>query len=257
MIKVTGIPSFKDNYIWLIGNEQTPHVAVVDPGDAQVVIDACEQRGLTPCALLITHHHWDHTTGIEALAARYHIPVYGPTHEDIAGVTHPLQQDDQVILPEINAQSTALDTPGHTAGHISYYGHGSLFCGDTLFACGCGRLFNGTPEQMQHSLQKIAQLPDNTLVYCAHEYTLDNIKFARVAEPENQQLIQRQQETEQLRRQGQPTVPSLLALEKQTNPFLRWAQPTLVAAAEAFTGKPLTTPVQIFTAVRHWKDQLD
>jgi len=257
MIKVTGIPAFNDNYIWLIGNEQKPRVAIVDPGDAQPVIEACKQRGLTPCAILITHHHWDHTNGIAELVARYPVPVYGPAHEKIAGLSHPLQQGDQVKLNEIDAQFTVLDTPGHTAGHICYYGHDSLFCGDTLFACGCGRLFEGTAGQMQQSLQKIIQLPDNTQVYCAHEYTLDNIKFARVAEPENQRLIQRQQETEQLRQQGLPSVPSLLGLEKQTNPFLRWMEPTLVTAAETFAGKPLTTPTEVFATVRRWKDLLD
>lgn len=257
MITVNALPAYTDNYIWLISHPQSSHVVVVDPGDGDNVIQHCKSHGLVPLAIIITHHHWDHTQGIATIKQHHDIPVYGPAHEQIDNLTHPLIGGDHIIFKELDLEFEVIDTPGHTAGHICYYGHGTLFCGDTLFAAGCGRLFEGTPSQMQHSLAKIRALPDDTQIYCAHEYTLDNLRFAQIAEPDNQAIIERQQQALALRANNQATVPSQLAIEKQTNPFLRWDQANLIAAASDYLSKPLKTPEEVFAAVRRWKDDLD
>ena len=199
--------------------------------------------------ILITHHHGDHTGGIRDLLAAYPMPVYGPAHERIPALTHPLSEGDEVALDELGARFRVIDAPGHTRGHILYYGHGLLFCGDTLFAGGCGRIFEGTPAQMYDSLSKIEALPDETLVYCAHEYTTANLKFARVAEPGNAELLQRIEETRARRAQGLATVPSLLGLEKKTNPFLRSEVAEIIRGAEAFAGRSLPTQEEVFDTV--------
>lgn len=262
MLTVRRVPAFEDNYIWLIKAIGHPHVAIVDPGDARPVINTIEQEDLEPVAILITHHHWDHTGGIDDLLARYPMPVYGPAHESIPYMTQPLSEGNVVHIPELDSQFRVLDVPGHTAGHIAYYHAGNdepglLFCGDTLFAGGCGRLFEGTAEQMHQSLSKILALPDNTLVFCAHEYTEANLAFARIAEPDNQELQDRQANVRLLRQRGEPTVPSLLGLEKATNPFLRFNESTIVKAAEGFAGHRLPNAASVFGTVRHWKDTLD
>lgn len=257
MLRIDAIPAFDDNYIWLIKDENLRHAAIVDPGDAAPVLAHLQQHNVTPVAILITHHHADHTGGIQDLLAEYEMPVYGPAHERIPALTHPLSEGDVVTLDELGARFQVFEAPGHTRGHILYYGHGLLFCGDTLFAGGCGRIFEGTPEQMYNSLRKIEALPDETLVYCAHEYTEANLKFARVAEPGNTDLMQRIEETRSLRERGLATVPSLLGLEKKTNPFLRSHVAEIIHGAEDFAGRPLPTPAEVFAAVRHWKDTLD
>lgn len=257
MMEVHPVHAFEDNYIWLIGCTDNPHVAIVDPGDEEPVIAALEQIGRKPEAILITHHHGDHTGGVAALVARYKIPVYGPARERISTITHPLAEGDTVTLPGCQLEFSVIDTPGHTRGHICYVGHGALFCGDTLFAAGCGRLFEGTPEQMYQSLEKLRALEDETLVYCAHEYTVANLTFALVAEPNNPATRQRMEQVRVLRADGRDTVPSSLAEEKQTNPFLRSHVPELIQAAEEFAGHPLGNPAEIFATVRYWKDTLD
>lgn len=262
MLTAQGVAAFEDNYIWLIRNPEGPQVAIVDPGDATPILDIIRTQQLEPVAILITHHHWDHTGGIGELLANYPMSVYGPSQETIPHITHPLEGGDTVKLPALDATFEVLDVPGHTAGHIAYYcanpgGQGMLFCGDTVFAGGCGRLFEGTAEQMQNSLSRIAALPDDTLVYCAHEYTEANLVFARIAEPENDALRERQLEVQQQRRQRLPTVPSLLGVEKATNPFLRYNEPSIIRAAEGFAGRSLNTPADVFGTVRHWKDTLD
>lgn len=257
MMEVRALHAFDDNYIWLIGCRDKPQVAIVDPGDEQPVLDYLAQHDLVPEAILITHHHGDHTGGVSELVAQFNIPVYGPANERIPALTHPLADGDKVTLPGCGLSLQVLDTPGHTRGHICYTGHGALFCGDTLFAAGCGRIFEGTPEQMYHSLEKLRALPDETMVYCAHEYTEANLRFALVAEPDNSDTRQRMAQVQQLRAGQQDTVPSLLGEEKRTNPFLRSHIPSLVAAAEQFAGHPLSTPAEVFATVRHWKDALD
>jgi len=257
MLEVRRIHAFDDNYIWLIGCNDNPRVAIVDPGDAEPVIDRLEQDGLEPVAVLITHHHGDHTGGVKELVQRYTIPVYGPAHERIPALTHAVGEGDTISLDECGLTFRVLDTPGHTRGHVCYVGHNALFCGDTLFTAGCGRLFEGTPEQMFASLEKLRALPDETVVYCAHEYTQANLAFAVVAEPHNIAIHERLEEVRRLRADHVDTVPALMGLEKQTNPFLRSHIPELVHAAEAFAGHPLKSPTEVFATVRRWKDSLD
>ncbi len=264
MLTVHTITAFEDNYIWLIRHPDQPHVVIVDPGDATPVIAAITAQSLKPVAILITHHHWDHVGGIEDLLARWPMPVYGPARETIPHISQPLSENDHIHIEALAADFQVLHVPGHTAGHVAYYHpasdvdkHGMIFVGDTLFAGGCGRLFEGTPAQMHDSLSQIAALPDDTRVYCAHEYTADNLTFARIAEPDNPALQARQQTVQQQREQGQATVPSLLGEEKATNPFLRCEQADIIRAAEGFSGRKLHTSAEVFAAVRHWKDTLD
>lgn len=251
MISIEAIPAFEDNYIWLLklGGGQA---VIVDPGDARPVIAALEQQGLTLVAILVTHSHRDHVGGIAELVRRYQPAVYGPRHETIPCITHPLGDGDQVSIGPL--QLAVLDIPGHTVGHIAYYGHNSLFCGDTLFTAGCGKIFGGTLHQLHQSLLKIASLPKNINVYCAHEYTLENLRFALIVEPDNAALKQRQQQAQTLRRQGLATVPSTLELELSTNPFLRCSSTTIIAAMQQKSANSLKDDEDIFRALRQLRD---
>lgn len=257
-LQVLTVPAFDDNYLWLIHNGV--HAAVVDPGDAAAVIAALQAHELTLTAILLTHHHADHVGGVPALLAHARVPVYGPATEAIATITQPLWENDVVHLDGLSADLTVIDVPGHTKGHIAYYAAqpGWLFCGDTLFAGGCGRLFEGTPGQMRASLAKLTALSDTTLVYCAHEYTLANLRFAREVEPDNPALSARI-ETEQARRnRSEPTVPSTIALELQTNPFLRYREPAVISRLQQLGRLPVALPqidpVETFAALREWKN---
>jgi len=257
-IQVTPIQAFSDNYLWLLHNEST--AAVVDPGDAEPVLRHLETHALELSAILVTHHHGDHIGGLPALAKRFNVPVFGPAGENIPGLTQRLSEGDTITVPGLGMEFSVIDVPGHTAGHIAYYhaddsGQGGLlFCGDTMFACGCGRLFEGTPEQMTRSLDKLAHLPGDTRMYCAHEYTLANIRFAEAVEPDNRELEARKAAETAKRAQGVPTVPSTIALERATNPFLRWNSPSVKASAERQAGHSLTAPHEIFGALREWKN---
>lgn len=254
-IQVVPVPAFEDNYLWLLVSGK--QAAVVDPGDASPVLAYLAQHGLALCAILCTHHHGDHVGGIRTLLKQFDVPVYGPAHETIPGCTHPVAEGDTVKIPELGLEFSVIDVPGHTSGHVAYYGAERLFCGDTLFACGCGRLFEGTPETMYASIAKLARLPDATLMYCAHEYTLDNIRFAKKVEPDNPDLIQREADDRATRARHLPTVPSTLGLEKRTNPFMRSLAPTVIQAASHYVGRPLSDPAQVFGTVRAWKDDQD
>lgn len=254
MLSVLAVPAFEDNYLWLVHDQA--HAVVVDPGDAAPILAALEAHKLSLTAILLTHHHADHVGGVADLLKRFNVPVYGPRQEAIAGITHPLGEGDTVSIRQPALQLSVLDVPGHTRGHIAYVAHqqGWLFCGDTLFAGGCGRLFEGTPEQMADSLDKLATLPDHTLVYCAHEYTLSNLRFAQAVEPGNAALLERVRTEEDKRAQGKPTVPSTIGLEKATNPFLRYREKHI---AEKLTGEGRVSskePIAVFAALRQWKN---
>jgi hydroxyacylglutathione hydrolase len=256
MLQVNPVCAFRDNYIWLLGRPGEREVAIVDPGDAAPVLDALTTQGLSPVAILITHHHGDHVGGVSALLDAYPgLPVVGPNHERIPDRTQGVGDGSQVEIPKTGLVFEVLEVPGHTAGHVAYLGHGALFCGDTLFSVGCGRLFEGTPIQMHASLRRFAALPPETLVYCAHEYTLDNIGFAKWVEPDNPALSARERAVFELTDRDQPSVPSTLALELATNPFLRTQVPAVVAAAERYAGRRLAQGHEVFGTLRSWKDR--
>ncbi|WP_368643494.1 hydroxyacylglutathione hydrolase [Castellaniella ginsengisoli] len=253
---LTPIPALSDNYIWMV--QKNGHAFVVDPGESGPV-EALLHDGLVLEAILVTHHHGDHVGGVRALQQRTGARVYGPRRENIPACDVPLAEGDIVDLPGTGLRLQVLDIPGHTAGHIAYAGlldpgRPAVFCGDTLFAAGCGRLFEGTPAQMLDSLGKLAGLAPETLVCCAHEYTLSNIRWALQVEPDNAALQRRARDAARLREQNQPTLPSTLDLELATNPFLRTGQADVRAAATRHARAPLDTPQAVFAALRQWKN---
>jgi len=251
-MQIYPIRAFNDNYIWTLRRDGI--AAVVDPGDAGPVLAYLRAENLTLAAILNTHHHADHVGGNAGLLQHYKVPVYGPHDERIPTVSHPLREGERFALKEFGVEFSVFEIPGHTRSHIAFYGDGMLFCGDTLFACGCGRLFEGTPRQMHDSLAKLAALPDATRVYCGHEYTLANIRFAKAAEAANPELGRWEQDAGAQRAQNVPTLPSTIGREKLANPFLRCDQPGVVAAASKYAGKPLNDAVSVLAAIRNWKN---
>lgn len=263
-LTILPVSAFKDNYLWLLcrGNA----AVIVDPGDAAPVERALTERGLELAAILLTHHHADHVGGVQALSAgRPGLPVYGPATEAIGGVTFPLHEGDRVTLEALELTLDVIDVPGHTRGHIAYFSEGAvgddaapiLFCGDTLFAAGCGRLFEGTPAQMHASLAKLAALPLDTRVYCAHEYTLSNLRFAQAVEPDSSDLAARIRDAIATRERGEPTLPSSITLERATNPFLRGDVAAVRAAAERHAVGAGASALATFTELRRWKDSFE
>ena len=258
-LSVLTVPAFHDNYLWLI--HDGVHAAAVDPGDAKPILAALKANGLKLTAILLTHHHADHIGGVPELLQHYPVPVFGPRNESIAAVTLPVGEGKTVEVPGLALKLSVLDVPGHTMGHIAYVREAQdgeptwLFCGDTLFAGGCGRLFEGTPAQMISSLGKLAALPDDTKIFCAHEYTLSNLRFARVVDPDNEALKERVKVETDKREHNLSTVPSTIAVEKATNPFLRYREAAI--AEQLVKHDRLSagdTPLATFTALRLWKN---
>ena len=258
-MQVSMIKAFSDNYIWAISTTASDAIVLVDPGDAEVCLQYLAQHNKKLAAILITHHHPDHVGGIKKLIdyCQQHkqpVSVYGPKNEDIANCDIKLKEQDQFTIDALGFTFSVLDVPGHTLGHIAYLSENNLFCGDTLFSAGCGRLFEGSPEQMFYSLNKLAALPEHTKVYCAHEYTLANVNFALAVEPNNFDIIDYFNQVTDLRNKDKATIPSTIKQEKLINPFLRCQQTSVMASASEYSNKTITDPIETFTVIRSWKD---
>lgn len=251
-ITITPIPALTDNYVWLIIDNNSRTALAVDPGEAKPILDYLQQHSLTLAGILVTHHHWDHTNGIIDLKDLSDIPVYGAMNSNNANVTHRVSENDTIDFASLQLQIIAI--PGHTLDHTAYYSPGILFSGDTLFAAGCGRVFEGTMPQMFATLQTLAALPDDTNIYCGHEYTLKNLTFAEIVEPNNLAIKNRIENVKSLRNSGLPSLPSQLSDEKQTNPFLRCDAAEIIANVSAHANKTLSSAVDVFTELRKWKD---
>jgi len=255
-VRIEPVPAFRDNYIWLL--ERGGRAAVVDPGEAAPVLQLLAARQLRLDAILLTHHHSDHVGGVADLVRAHPARVYGPAHSPFTAIDVRLGDGDAVTV--LGVAFAVLAVPGHTLDHIAYWSReeATLFCGDTLFACGCGRLFEGSAAQMASSLARLAALPGSTRVYCAHEYTLSNLRFALAVEPDNAELLRRRDDSVALREQGQATVPSTIALELATNPFLRCSVPAVQAAALRHQPGAFDSPADptaVFATLRAWKDR--
>lgn len=251
-IEVIPVRAFNDNYVWTLVNGG--NAAVVDPGDAAPVLAYLREHKLTLTAILNTHHHADHVGGNAELLNHFKVPVYGPDDERIATLTRRMHEGERFVLDGIGIELRVLEIPAHTRSHISFHNDDMLFCGDTLFACGCGRIFEGTPAQMHAALTKLMALPENTRVYCGHEYTLSNIRFARAAEPGNAAVADWEREAAAQRDRGEVTLPSTIGREKAANPFVRCDQPGVIASASQRAGRPLADAVSVLAEIRDWKN---
>src|SRR3984957_1385657 len=253
-LDVRPVRAFSDNYIWLI--EQTRvsgHVVDVDPGDAEPVRAELHRSGASLAAILLPHHHPDHIGGVEGGLELGSVPGIGPEDARIALRNRTVRDGERCDLPDLGLGFEILAVPGHTLSHIAFWGHGALFCGDTLFSAGCGRMFEGTPTQMNASLNRLRALPPDTRVFCGHEYTAANLRFALTVDPANREALEYQAEVDRVRAQGNPSLPSTMALEVRVNPFLRCDDPVVAAAAEAHAGKPLGDAAEVFGVLRAWK----
>lgn len=251
-ISIEAIRAFRDNYIWAIHDNQ--HCVIVDPGEAAGALDFLHRGGLRLAGLLLTHHHADHIGGVAEIRAHHPAPAWGPHDDRMPEDMAQVREGDQVEIPELQLKFDVIETPGHTTSHIAFHGQGLLFCGDTLFSVGCGRLFEGKPRQMQDSLDKFAALPPETLVYCAHEYTADNCRFALEVEPDNRALRARCSEVAELRRDGRITLPSTIGDEKACNPFMRTREDAVIGAAQVRAPGTGDRPAEVFGVIRRWKD---
>ena len=254
-MKVIPLCAFSDNYIWVIHSSNSNAVTVIDPGDANPVIDYIECHDLSLETILITHHHNDHIGGVQNLKNRYQCQVFAPKRDNQPFADRDLVEGDEVSVLNKEYQFSVIEVPGHTMGHIAFYGHDALFCGDTLFKAGCGRMFEGTPPVFLESLQKLANLPRNTKVYCAHEYTLANLRFAQSVEPNNDAIDKEIQHSQQLRSENKPTLPSTIGDELAFNPFLRCNEDSVQkTASKASSEKTFSDPVRTFATIRQLKD---
>jgi hydroxyacylglutathione hydrolase len=254
-LKITPLHAFDDNYIWCIETQESDHFVVVDPGDASVVTSYALKIQKKLSAILVTHHHGDHTGGVAELTAHYSdIPVYGPENSPYQGITHTLKEDCNVNILGVNFN--VMEIPGHTLDHIAYFNHQQeiLFCGDTLFLAGCGRVFEGTPKQMHHSLSKIMELPPTTRAYPTHEYSLANLEFAMAVDENNAALKLVQKKCKDKRSASQVTLPTTLAQEAAINPFLRVDDKAVIASANKYKANELHHPSEVFAALRQWKN---
>jgi len=255
-LHVRPVRAFSDNYIWLIESPRAQdRVIAVDPGDAAPVIAELQRRGLSLAAILLTHHHPDHIGGVPELLRQGAVPVIGPDDTRIAHRTLTVHDGERCELQDLGLSFEILQVPGHTLSHIAFWGHGALFCGDTLFSAGCGRMFEGTPTQMNASLNRLSRLPPQTRMFCGHEYTAANLRFALAVDPSNRAALEYQDSVVRVLAQGNPSLPSTMDLEIRVNPFLRCEDPTVVRAAEHHAGKSLKEPALVFGALRAWKDQ--
>ena len=260
-LDVRPVRAFADNYIWLIASPRHPNrVVAVDPGDAAPVIAELQRRGASLAAILLTHHHVDHIGGVPVLSSLGPVEVIGPDDPRIPHRTRTVRDGERCDLSDLGLSFDILSVPGHTLSHIAFWGHGALFCGDTLFSAGCGRMFEGTPPQMNSSLNRLRALPPDTRMFCGHEYTQANLRFALTVEPTNSAALQYSEAIERMRAADapgmeSPTLPSPLSLEIRVNPFLRCDQPTVHTAAERHSGETLAEPADVFRVLRAWKDQ--
>lgn len=255
MFKLTPLPAFDDNYIWVIESPNDSSIAVVDPGDAEVVEHYLNRSNRTLAAILITHHHRDHTGGVDSLNAKYSVPVYGSSESKFPGVTSPMSDGDSIELFGETLSIKAV--PAHTLDHIAYLVKGDtpqLFCGDTLFLAGCGRLFEGSADQMLQAMDYFASLPDSTEVYCTHEYSLANLAFAKATDPANSVIDQTITRCEQLRADNRPTLPSSIGLERQINPYMRTRETALIHSASQYAKQTLSAGVETLAVLREWKN---
>lgn len=253
MLQISPIPALTDNYIWTLATGDG-RVAVVDPGEEEPVLRYLQESGKQLDAILVTHHHWDHTNGVKPLRDRFDVPVYASANEraPITGTTHPVSDGDVISLLDSTFEVIAI--PGHTLGHVAYYGAGLLLSGDTLFSAGCGRVFEGEPEQMLASLERLGALAEDTRLLCGHEYTLANLAFAQAVEPDNDAIRCYRQRVEALRRSGQPSLPSDIRTEHAVNPFLRCRVPAVAESAERRAGRSLASAAEVFATLRKWKN---
>ncbi|MGY8869280.1 MAG: hydroxyacylglutathione hydrolase [Pseudomonadales bacterium] len=255
MFTVLPLPAFDDNYIWMLTSTDYSGMVVVDPGDADVVIKAVNDTNTPLIAILLTHHHGDHTGGVKQLVELYSVPVYGPHNSPFKGISHPLKDSEQITL--LGETMTVKEVPGHTLDHICYFKSTEtpqLFCGDTLFLAGCGRLFEGTAEQMLKNMDYFKTLPLETSIYCTHEYSLANLAFASAVEPHNLDISATINRCKQLREQNIPTLPSSISQELMINPFMRSQEETVKEAAQSYIKSNINNELEAFTAIREWKN---
>jgi len=266
MLNITPVRALSDNYVWVLQRDQQPRVVIIDPGEARPVLKYLSEHQLQPVSILITHQHYDHTGGVEELLGHYPgLSVIGPAilpSREPLRIDLPIQdlitftvgEGDVVVLPELSIKFEVMAIPGHTLDHLAYYGEEVVFCGDTMFAAGCGRIFSGTAQMLATSLNRLAALPADTRMYCSHEYTVDNLGFAKWVEPESAAILDRDQIEMDKQEKGLPTVPTTVELELATNPFMRLQQPQVRQAAESFAGRALAEDWEVFAALREWKD---